>query len=329
MKPGCAVVTGGSGFLGANLVRELLRHGRRVRVLDQAPLPCELKDEVEYIEGDILDGSAVERALKGSDEVYHLAANPRLWTLRRGDFDRTNHQGAKVVLDKACSLGIPKILHCSTESILTRSRQKEPIRENQLVSISDVIGPYCRSKFLAERHAFGLAKKGYPVYVVNPTLPVGPGDGRLSPPSRLIVDFCLGKRREYLDATLNFMDVRDMALAMRLALEKGIPGKRYILGAHNTEILGVFRLLSGITGVPVPKWKVPYGLALTVACISEILADTITHQEPQASITGVLLTRRTMHFDSTATFQELGITPRPLEETLRDAVDWWKKNSIL
>lgn len=329
MSRGLAVVTGGAGFLGANLVRELLQHGWRVRVLDLAALPLDLKADVDFFEGNILDEGVVETALSGADEVYHLAANPRLWTLRRGDFDRVNHQGARVVLDKACSLGIAKILHCSTESILTRSRQKEAIRENQLVSISDVIGPYCRSKFLAERHAFSLAEKGYPVYVVNPTLPVGPGDACLSPPSRLIVDFCLGKRREYLDATLNFMDVRDMATAMRLTLEKGVPGRRYILGAHNTEILGVFRLLSGITGVSMPRWKVPYGLALAVACISEIIADTLTHCEPQASITGVLLTRRTMHFDSTSTFKELGITPRPLEETLRDAVAWWKENSIL
>lgn len=329
MNPGLAIVTGGSGFLGANLVRELLKHGRRVRVLDQVPLPGDLAPNVEFVQGSILDGTVVEMVLRGAEELYHLAANPRLWTQRRGDFDRVNHLGARFVLDSACLLGIPKILHCSTESILTRSRQKEPIQENQLVSISDVIGPYCRSKFLAERHAFALADKGYPVYVVNPTLPVGPGDERLSPPSRLIVDFCLGKRREYLDATLNFMDVRDMALAMRLALEKGKPGRRYILGAHNTEILGVFRLLSGITGVPMPRWKVPYGLALAVACFSEVLADTLTHNEPQASITGVLLTRRTMHFDSTKTFQELGLTPRPLEETLRDAVTWWKENSIL
>lgn len=329
MNSSLAVVTGGSGFLGANLVRELLQHGRRVRVLDQSPLPPDLRGDVEFVEGSILDESLVQATIGGAAEVYHLAANPRLWTLRKGDFDKINHQGAKIVLNKACVVGIPKILHCSTESILTRCRQKEPIRENQLVCISDVIGPYCRSKFLAERHAFSLAEKGYPVYVVNPTLPVGPGDSRLSPPSRLIVDFCLGKRREYLDATLNFMDVRDMALAMRLTLDKGVPGRRYILGAHNTEILGVFRLLSGITGVPIPTWKVPYALALGFACISEILANTLTHQEPQASITGVLLARRTMHFDSTKTFQELGLTPRPLVETLCDAVSWWKENRIL
>ena len=324
-----AVVTGGSGFIGANLVRNLLEHGRSVRILDLVPPPCDLAAQVEWVSGSILDQPLVNKTLQGAQELYHLAANPRLWTLAKGDFDRINHQGARVVLDRACKQKIPKILHCSTESILTLSRQKVPIRENQLVSMADVIGPYCRSKYLAERHAFYLASQGHPVFVVNPTLPVGPGDIHLSPPSRLIVDFCRGKRREYLDATLNFMDVRDMAMAMRLTLDRGKPGRRYILGAHNTEILGLFQLLSEITGIPKPKWKVPYALALAVACISEIIANTHTKSEPQASITGVLLTRRTMHFDSSNTFQELGIIPRPLKETLQDAVSWWGKQGIL
>ncbi len=324
-----AVVTGGSGYIGSNLVRNLLCHGRSVRILDLAAPPRDLAPEVEWVSGSILNQPLVTKTLKGAHELYHLAANPKLWTLKKGDFDKINHQGAREVLNAACGLKIPKILHCSTESILTLSRQKNPIRENQLVSMADVIGPYCRSKFRAERHAFYLASQGHPVFIVNPTLPVGPGDLQLSPPSRLIVDFCRGKRREYLDASLNFMDVRDMAMAMRLTLDRGVPGRRYILGAHNTEIRGLFQLLSEITGVPIPKWKVPYSLALSVACISEIVANILTKTEPLASITGVLLTRRTMHFDSSNTFQELGLIPRPLKATLKDAITWWRKEGIL
>lgn len=326
-----ALVTGGAGFLGSHLVETLLSQGRRVRILDLAqPDPRHLADDrVAWCRGDILDDKTVAEAIEGTSEVYHLAANPRLWTRRRGDFHRVNFLGAVLVLDEAVRQKIPRILHCSTESILTLAKQRGPIRENQLVSIHDVVGPYCRSKFRAEKHAFGLARAGHPVFVVNPTLPFGPGDKTLSPPSRLIVDFCHGKRKEYLDATLNFMDARDMALAMVKVVEKGQPGKRYLLGAHNTGILSLFQELSGLTGIPAPRWKVPYPVALLAACISEIVADTLTGQEPQASITGVRLTRRTMHFDASESLKELGITPRPFQETLRDALAWWIRHGII
>lgn len=326
-----ALVTGGSGFLGSHLVRELLQQNRVVRIFDLTEPDGDLQNQpgVSFQKGDITNPVQAAQAISGCQEVYHLAANPKLWTRRRGNFHRVNFLGAKTVLDEAVKASISRILHCSTESILTRARQSTPIREDQLVNMTDVIGPYCRSKFLAEKHAFSLAKAGHPVFIVNPTLPFGPGDRNLSPPSRLIVDFCKGKRKEYLDATLNFMDVRDMARAMVRVVERGHPGRRYILGAHNTGILDLFREISRQNGVPVPKWKVPYPLALAVACISEIVADVITGKEPQASITGVRLTQRTMHFDTRNSLEHLGIQPRPFEETLRDALEWWRKNGIL
>src|SRR5262249_35900073 len=158
-----------------------------------------------------------------------------------------------------------RVLHTSTESILTRARQTGPIAEDQHVPPEDVIGPYCRSKYLAERHALGLARAGAPVVVVNPTLPVGPGDFGRSPPTQMIRDFCLGKRREYLDAELNLIDVRDVAEGMVRALERGRPGSRYLLGHENLSILKVFEVLAGLTGLPRPHRRVPYFVALTAA----------------------------------------------------------------
>ncbi len=317
--------------MGSHLVRELVSRGRQVRIFDLVEPAADLLASglVNFVHGNITESQQVEQAVAGCDEVYHLAANPRLWTLRRGDFLKVNYLGAKTVLDTAVKLKTKKILHCSTESILTRARQATPIRCDQLVMMSDVIGPYCRSKFLAEKHAFFLANQGHPVFIVNPTLPCGPGDRHLSPPSRLIVDFCKGIRKEYLDATLNFMDVRDMARGMVQVMEIGRPARRYILGAHNTRILELFAELSRQTGVPMPRWKVPYPLALAVACLGEIGADLITKKEPPATITGVRLTQRTMHFDTTDALAELQIDPTPLARTLRDAIRWWQENEIL
>jgi dihydroflavonol-4-reductase len=321
------LVTGGAGFIGSHLVGGLLDRGERVRVLElpQAPVKHLPLDRIELVRGDIRDRPAVERAARGCGEVYHLAANPHLWTRRRGQFRQVNFEGAVNVLDAALASGVRRVLHTSTESILTRARQTGPISADQHVSMRDVIGPYCRSKYLAERYALRLGRVGAPVVIVNPTLPVGPGDLGRSPPTQMMLDFCRGKRREYLDAELNLIDVRDVAEGMVRAMERGRPGRRYLLGHENLSILGVFRLLARLTGLPEPNRRVPYFVALTAAYISEWLADVITHRPPAATFTGVKLTRRVMHFDARRSLDELGLRPRPVADSLADAVAWFRK----
>src|SRR5262245_11435340 len=209
--------------------------------------------------------------------------------------------------------------------MLTRSRQTSPIAEDQVVPSRDVIGPYCRSKFRAERFAFHLARAGAPVIVVNPTLPIGPGDRGRSPPTQMMLDFCLGKRAAYLDGDLNLMDVRDVATGMIAAMERGRPGVRYLLGAENWSIRSVFKYLAKLTVLPEPKWRVPYPLALTAAYISELVADGVTGRIPAATVTGVRLTRRRMHFDASRSLAELGISPRPARDSIAEAVAWFKE----
>src|SRR5262249_3501879 len=155
----------------------------------------------------------------------------------------------------------------------------------QHVDYEDVIGPYCRSKYLAERHALRLGQAGAPVVVVNPTLPVGPGDFGRTPPTQMMLDFCKGKRHEYVHAELNLIDVRDVAEGMIRAMERGQPGRRYLLGHETLSILAVFRILARLTGLPPPRWRVPYPIALTVAYVSEFLSDVFTHRAPAATIT--------------------------------------------
>jgi dihydroflavonol-4-reductase len=195
--------------------------------------------------------------------------------------------------------------------------------------MSNVVGPYCRSKFLAERHALQLARSGAPVLIVNPTLPIGPGDYGCSPPTQMILDFCRGKRREYLDAELNLIDVRDVAEGMVRAMEQGRPGRRYLLGHQNLSIREVFALLAGLTGIPEPRWRVPYPVALVAAYASEFIADVLTHRSPAATVTGVKLTRRTMHFDARRSLDELKLQPRPVTEALADALAWFRERGWL
>ncbi len=321
------LVTGGAGFIGSHLVRLLVNQGRKVRVLDRpdvavSHLPL---DRIDLVYADIRDRQAVAKAVSGCGEVYHLAANPNLWTYPRGHFRQVNYLGTIHVLDAALEAGAKKILHTSTESILTRARQTGAITEEQHIGMEDVIGPYCRSKFLAERYAFRLAKAGAPVVVVNPTLPIGPGDLGRSPPTQMMLDFCRGRRREYLDAELNLIDVRDVAEGMIRAMDRGRPGRRYLLGHENLTIREIFAHLARLTGLPEPSRRVPYPLALAAAYVSEFLADTFTHRIPAATVTGVKLTRRRMHFDPSRSLTDLGLKPRPVSTSLADAVAWFRE----
>jgi dihydroflavonol-4-reductase len=321
------LVTGGGGFIGSHLVRLLVERGAAVRVLERPGAPIEHLPlaRIDLVRADIRDRAAVDRAVRGCRAVYHLAANPNLWARPRGLFRQVNYLGTVNVLEAALAAGAERVLHTSTESILTRARQTAPIAEDQHVTLRDVIGPYCRSKLLAEQHAFRLARGGAPVVIVNPTLPVGPGDLGQSPPTRMMLDFCRGQRHEYLDAELNLIDVRDVAEGMVRALEQGVPGRRYLLGNENLSIRQVFTHLARLTGLPEPRWRVPYPIALAAAYVSEVVADAFTGRAPAATVTGVKLTRRTMHFDARRSLADLGLRPRPVAESLADAVAWFRE----
>jgi dihydroflavonol-4-reductase len=324
------LVTGGAGFIGSHLVERLVAAGERVRVFDLPHVNCShLPSSLEIVHGDIRDCRAVEQAVRDCREVYHLAANPNLWTLRKASFRQVNYQGTVNVLDAALAAGARRVLHTSTESILTRARQSGAISEEQKVTLDDTIGPYCRSKLMAEQHAFRRAREGAPVIIVNPTIPVGPGDRGGSPPTRMCLDFCRGGRREYLDAELNLIDARDVAEGMVRAMERGRPGRRYLLGHENLSIRQVFACLARLTGLPAASRRVPYPVALAAAYVSEAVADNITHRSPAATVTGVRLTRRVMQFDTRRSLEELGLTPRPVEQSLADAVAWYRAEGLL
>jgi dihydroflavonol-4-reductase len=320
---GLAIVTGGAGFIGSHLVGQLVENGQSVRVVERPGAPVDhLPDGVEVVFADIRDRGAMVQALEGGRWVYHLAANPNLWARDRGEFDSVNYRGTINVLDAALAAGAERILHTSTESILTKARAEAPVDENVAVTESDTVGAYCRSKLLAEQYAFSLAGHGLPVVVANPTMPVGPGDRGLSPPTRLILDFCRGALPAMMDCTLNLVDVRDVANGLRMVIERGTPGRRYLLGHANLTLAGLLALLSELTGVPVPRWSVPYPLALAVAWLSEFCADRFTGKSPKATVTGVRLARRIMQFDTSRSLAELGLCPRPIHESLADTVFW-------
>jgi dihydroflavonol-4-reductase len=320
---GLTIVTGGAGFVGSHLVRQLVQSGGLVRVLEKPGATVgHLAPSVEVVFADIRDRRKVAAAVKHCRWVYHLAANPNLWAKDRNEFESINHQGTVNVLESAVEAGAERILHTSTESILTRSRSNSVLDENSVVAESDAVGPYCLSKLRAENAALRLARAGRPVLVANPTMPIGSEDRGMSPPTRLIRDFCLGHLPVVMDCTLNIIDVRDVATGLIRVFERGQPGRRYLVSGENLTLAGFLGMISEFCGVPVPRLRIPYFACLAVAQISELWADHITGQAPKATVTGVRLARRTLHFDDSRTRNELGLSPRPVREAIADAVQW-------
>lgn len=327
-----SLVTGGSGFIGRHLVHLLRRHGEAVRVLDRRPPAYPERGGLEFHQGDIADAAAVERAVAGARRVYHLAANPNLWARDPAEFDRVNHQGTLNVLAAAARHRPDRVIYTSTESILAGVRARAAggiIDEGVDLRVKDMPGPYCRSKFLAERAALEAAADGLPVVVVNPTLPIGPGDSLLTPPSRMLLNFLNGRTPAYLETAVNMIDVRDVAQGHLLAAERGHVGRRYILGGDNLTMSGLLALLQELTGRPMPRLRIPYWVALAYGVADEFIADHFTGKAPRAPLAGVRLARRPMRFDNSRALAELGLQPRPLRHALIDAITWFDQQGML
>jgi dihydroflavonol-4-reductase len=328
------LVTGGGGFIGRHLVRLLVERGETVRVLDIAGAEG-LPGSVEVIRGSILDAPVLDRAVAGVERVYHLAANPNLWHRDSRTFGRTNYEGTRQVLAAAARAGVARIVYTSTESILkscrasTRaSRGAAPADETVSLDLADMPGPYCRSKFLAEQEALAAARDGLPVVVVNPTMPVGPGDMRLTPPSRMLLGFLSGSTPAYLNCAFNLIDVRDAACGHVLAADRGRTGERYILGGENIRLDALLALLTEITGLAMPRHAVPYGMAVAVAAVEGLIA-AVTGRPPTAPLTGVRLARTPSVFDCSKAVEQLGLPHTPLRVSLIDAVSDFSARSLL
>jgi dihydroflavonol-4-reductase len=326
------LVTGGSGFIGRHVVSALHARGVRVRVLDPAPFAGEDAAGVEVISGSILDADRVDAAMANVRRVYHLAGIAKLWSRDRRDFDRINAAGTATVMRAAAVHRVARVVHCSTEAILLPKYLPKylpkgggvgsPIDETVQPDLSDMAGPYTRSKLAAEQAVRAAVGNGLDALIVNPTVPIGPGDRNLTPPAAMLAMFLSGRSPAYLDCMLNLVDVRDVAAGIVLAGERGRTGERYILGGENIALRDLLILLERMTSRAMPKRVVPGWLALATAAVAERAADIVTGRTPAATVEGVRLALRSGPFDSAKARQELGYETRPLADTLADAVAW-------
>jgi dihydroflavonol-4-reductase len=316
----CVLVTGGGGFIGQHLVSELVGRGRQVRVLD-VRLPSRLLSTVDYVQGSVLDADLVERAMVGVDEVYHLAGLPGMWKWDRAEFHDVNYGGTENVLAIARKSGVARFLHCSTESILFHAGVDEAAAEEATLSVDLMPGPYTRSKMLADRLALRAAEEGFPVVVGCPTMPIGPHDHNLTPPTAMLQHFLGGGPvRLYLDFIVNLVDVRDAALGLVLAMEKGRAGHRYIIGGDCLPLGQVLALMAAASGRRKLFIPVPGQLAEFAALMIEFKSDYLTRRAPTATVEGVRIARAATPLSIEKAKRELGYAPRSVEPVLHETI---------
>ncbi|HAV61291.1 MAG TPA: NAD-dependent dehydratase [Verrucomicrobiales bacterium] len=326
-------VTGASGFIGANLVHELVARGHSVKALLRPKSDVRgLKGvDFERVSGDVGDRPALAAAMKGCDWCFHVAASYHLWLPDYAPMYAANVDGTRNVLEAAHKAGCSRIVYTSTVGCIglpvERNGECRPTDESATVTAEQMSNHYKLSKFRAEVVAFELANKGLPIVVVNPSAPVGPRDVKPTPTGKVIVDFLNRALPAYLDTGLNWVHVRDVAIGHLLAAEKGRIGERYILGSAdgNWTMKQALDTLAEITGLPAPRFQVPYAVALAAAYVDEGIA-WLSGKPPKAPLAGVRMAKYKMWFDPAKAIRELGLPQTPPRQALADAVEWFRAN---
>ena len=325
------LVTGATGFIGFHVARLLAQKGVQVVALarEGSDTSALRSLDIEPFRGDIRDAGSVRRALKGCSQLYHLAADYRLWVPDPGNMYRINVEGTKNVMQAALELGVGKVVYTSSVGVLATSADGSLSNEDTPVNPGELAGHYKRSKFIAEQEVRLFAGKGLPVVIVNPSTPIGPMDRRPTPTGRIIVDFLSGRMPAYLDTGLNFVDVEDVAMGHWLASRHGRNGERYILGNENITLGDFLKSLAGITGLKPPRIRLPYLPVLCAAYVDEALSKWITNKHPRVPLTGVKMARRYMFFDCSKALRELHMPRSPIVRAMENAVGWFRENGYV
>ncbi len=325
------LVTGATGFVGAAVARALAARGHGLRLLARPGSDRRnLKDlAAEVAEGSLDDPQSLKRAVKGCSALFHVAADYRLWVPDPNAMIRTNIDGTLALLEAGADEGLSRMVYTSSVAVLGLHADGRPSSEETASSLADMIGPYKQSKFLAEkavRHA--VAEKNWPVVIVNPSTPIGPGDVKPTPTGRMIVEAARGRMPAYVDTGLNVVHVDDVAEGHLLAFEKGRVGERYILGGEDMALKAILAEVARLMGRKPPSISLPHSAVMPIAFFSEIWAR-IFGGEPMATLDGVRMAKKKMFFTSAKAEAELGYRARPARQAIADAVAWFKTNGYL
>lgn len=324
-----AFVTGSTGLIGGSLVRRLVGKGWSVRALARdrgkaarafAGLP------VEVVEGDVLRPDEFAARFTGCDVLFHAAAYYREY-YKRGDhresLDAINVRATRALLQQADRLGVGRTVHVSSAGVVGKRPGGVAGDEAGPVSPGTRGNLYYRSKLDAEREVEHFTRSHrMPVVVVLPAFTVGPEDRSPTPGGDLVLAFLQRRLPIVLPGGFTMVDARDVAATLEAAARIGRPGERYIAAASHVSFAELLRMLERVSGIPAPTRRVPKALALLMATVEELRAR-VRGRDPgitRERLRGIFADHR---WDSTKARTELGVSFRPLEDTLRDTVSWF------
>ena len=328
------LVTGATGFIGGNLARMLWRRGYQVCALVRpGSNTMTIQDTgIEQVAGDILDRDSVARAARGCQAVFHCAAAYTFWSLNPGLIYRTNVTGTANVLDAARDAGVPKVVYTSTVSTIGLPDDGSGGGlgdEETQVQAHHLVGAYKNSKYQAEQLVLDKAREGHPVVVVNPTAPVGPWEIKPTPTGKMVLDFLMRRIPVYLASGMNLVDVEDVAAGHILAMEKGRPGQRYILGNINLTLKQIFTMLAELTGLPAPRWRAPFWLVTAAGYLDGLVEGRLMRRQPRIPLEGIQVAKRPMYVGCDKAIKELGLPQSPVDIALHRAIEWFTENGYV
>lgn len=322
-------VTGGTGFVGANLVRLLLQEGYPVRVLVR---PHSNLDNlqglaVEFVQGDLTDLD-LSKKIKGCQYLFHVAAHYSLWQADKDKLYQANVIGTRNILAAAQKAGVERTVYTSSVAAIGVKASGVPTDETYQSPVEKLVGDYKKSKYYAEQEAIQAAANGQDIVIVNPSSPIGPWDIKPTPTGDIILRFLRRQMPFYLDTGLNFIDVRDVAWGHLLALQKGKKSDRYILGNQNLSLKAILDQLADITGLPAPQSSLPPWIPYSVAWVDEKILAPLG-KPPSVPLDGVRMAKQYMYYSAAKAVRELGLPQTPISTALQDAVEWFTARGYL
>lgn len=309
----------------------LASQGAQLRVLTRKTSDLRNLEGIaaDRVEGDLRDPDSIERAMAGCDTVFHVAADYRLWVRDAQEMYRSNVEGTRDLLSAARKNNVDRVVYTSSVATMGFLSNGTLADEDSPVLLTDMVGPYKRSKFMAEQIALEVGRSGQHVVVVNPSTPVGEMDVKPTPTGRIVLDFLKKKFPAYVDTGLNLVDVSECARGHVMALEKGRSGHRYILGGENLTLKQILDKLALITGLPSPTVEVPHFVALGAAVVDELWTGRVRGREPRATVDAVRMGRKKMYVSSSKAERELGWQILPVDAALRRAADWFREQGYV
>jgi len=320
-----AFITGATGFVGSHVARAYAAQGAELRLLTRSSSNTAALEglNADVVVGDLREASSLKTALTGCDALVHVAADYRLWVTDPDAMYAANVQGTRELLRLARECNVPRVVVTSSVATMGFDAAGTIVDENTPVALEQMVGHYKRSKFLGEQEAIAAARAGQHVMILNPTTPVGTDDAKPTPSGRIIVDFLNKKFPAYVDTGLNLVDVAEVARMHVVALERGTPGERYILGGENLTLKQILDKMAAISGLPSPTAKVPHAVAMAFAFFDETITGKLLKKEPRATVEAVRMGKKKMFASSAKAERELGLKQIPVDASLRAAMEWF------